>query len=889
MNLIDKIADRIIGTSDRATFILFIILAALVIGSLFIPTLCHGEDDFTIVLIPDTQLEIYYYPGIVDTMTQWLANNWVDSNIVFIGHVGDIVQNADSLNEWVLADSFFQTLDTTSVRYAVTEGNHDLSGTYFDDYFGLDRFNGKDYWGGYYDGLGTRPPNRSTYYFAQAGSNDFIIFMLNYDFGSVYYPDQIAWVDSLMKLYSDRRAIIFRHELLEPDDTYTSALAGAIVDSLKDNPNFDFFFCGHRYATNDGAAYKAVLADDGDSIRCIMANYQYYDSYYGSGWMRLLKFSPAVDSVYMTTYSPWLDSTLTTYPDTKTFYYNMSNLGPYTPPDVTKKYRAGDVGDSLLTTIIKWDNGATLFGRDNNLYFYTPEVGDTVEIDRGIHAAETILGAPSYTASGDSLWFDSGFGITISVTGPSTDYDISVTVEADTTELASKAALNKLVPAGSDGDFQIKNGNYFTDLGNYSSSSENIYITDTAPGAATTQSTVIGKGALSSSAGASATTFDQIDALGYNAGQGTGTLTSVFQYNGYLGNYSGRGFGQYATGNITQNGNFFLYSGDYMARYASLVYRNLNLGPYSGSNYANLTTGQVVGNTNTGALSGYYFSKFATSGNISANTLTGYQTGSYGNNANTAVCSYLTATGALAANYVELGSYCTYTGASSGAYTNGQYNVGSGYATFYHDTTNYSIALGYKAAYSLGDIDDYKLYIGSNPTVKGYIITGDMDNDSLTVNATVTVRDSLHVKGNTILDDITFGEGYIDSDSTIAINVANKYYAVLCEEGDVLNMTKTDDSTFTINKTGWYDIRYHMTADHSAVNSIIHASFFVDDVEDTQIEGETFTDATGNTFPLNAGGIAYLESGEEWKVKTKVDKTGTLTISHFNATVSLKR
>ena len=145
MNLFDKIADRIIGTSDRTTFILFIILAALVIGSLFIPTLCHGEDDFTIVLIPDTQLEIYYYPGIVDTMTQWLANNWVDSNIVFIGHVGDIVQNADSLNEWVLADSFFQTLDTTSVRYAVTEGNHDLSGTYFDDYFGLDRFNGKDY------------------------------------------------------------------------------------------------------------------------------------------------------------------------------------------------------------------------------------------------------------------------------------------------------------------------------------------------------------------------------------------------------------------------------------------------------------------------------------------------------------------------------------------------------------------------------------------------------------------------------------------------------------------------------------------------------------------------------------------------------------------------
>jgi len=317
------------------------------------PFSAQAEEDFSIVLIPDTQLMIQNYPGIVDTMLQWIATESADSNIVFTLGLGDMVQSALDCTQWVLNDSFYQVLDDSALGYAVVEGNHDLSGDYFDQFFGVSRFSSKPSWGGYYSGPASREPQRSTYHFFEAGSNKFIVFALNYESDSTYYPYQYAWIDSLMKLYSSRTAIVVRHWMLNADNSWVAD--STIIDSLKDNPNFDWMFCGHRYAGGDGAAYRTVLADDGDSIRIIMADYQFFP-YGGEGWMRFLKFSPTADSVYMTTYSPWLDSTMTTYPDQKTFYYDLNNEVPPPPPSHGRSNRVGEPGDSLLQTIVVLDS-----------------------------------------------------------------------------------------------------------------------------------------------------------------------------------------------------------------------------------------------------------------------------------------------------------------------------------------------------------------------------------------------------------------------------------------------------------------------------------------------------------------------------------------------------
>ena len=59
--------------------------------------------------------------------------------------------------------------------------------------------------------------------------------------------------------------------------------------------------CGHMHAANDGAAYRAELGDDGHTIHVVMADYQ---DFAGSGYLRILRFSPADDMIYMTTSSP---------------------------------------------------------------------------------------------------------------------------------------------------------------------------------------------------------------------------------------------------------------------------------------------------------------------------------------------------------------------------------------------------------------------------------------------------------------------------------------------------------------------------------------------------------------------------------------------------------
>ena len=51
----------------------------------------YNLENFTIIVLPDTQ---YYSEGnlhVFDNQTQWIVNNIDEMNIVFVSHLGDIV------------------------------------------------------------------------------------------------------------------------------------------------------------------------------------------------------------------------------------------------------------------------------------------------------------------------------------------------------------------------------------------------------------------------------------------------------------------------------------------------------------------------------------------------------------------------------------------------------------------------------------------------------------------------------------------------------------------------------------------------------------------------------------------------------------------------------
>jgi hypothetical protein len=280
--------------------------AALTLLLITPPAFTQTASDFTLVIFPDTQNESQYYPAVYTSQTQWIANNKTSSNIVFVTHVGDIVNTATSTAQWNNADASMDVLDAAEVAYSVGPGNHDVgSGSLYETYFGVSRFSGKSWYGGHYGG-----DNYNNFSLFNASGMDFILINLQFESATAH----LNWADALLKTYSSRRGIVVQHDILNINDSWYNQ---APYTALKDNPNLFLMICGHRHTPTDGAAYRAELGDDGHTIHIMLADYQDFPNG-GNGYLRILRFSPASNTIYATTYSPYIDSYITTFPDQMT-------------------------------------------------------------------------------------------------------------------------------------------------------------------------------------------------------------------------------------------------------------------------------------------------------------------------------------------------------------------------------------------------------------------------------------------------------------------------------------------------------------------------------------------------------------------------------------------
>jgi len=103
-------------------------------------------------------------------------------------------------------------------------------------YFGVARFSGKSWFGGFYD-------DYNTYSLFTASGMDFILINLQYDPTTA----ELDWAEGLLDTYSTRRAIVESHSILDIDDTFTAE--GSIVyNALRDHNNLFLMLCGHMHA-----------------------------------------------------------------------------------------------------------------------------------------------------------------------------------------------------------------------------------------------------------------------------------------------------------------------------------------------------------------------------------------------------------------------------------------------------------------------------------------------------------------------------------------------------------------------------------------------------------------------------------------------------------------
>lgn len=185
---------------------------------------------FTIVVIPDTQgyrgRGAKATPDSTDPVTnpvfrnhtRWIRENLGAQNIVFVSHVGDIV-DVNQEDQWQVARDCLDAIHGL-VPYSLTVGNHDMTAqgdaSLFQRHFSRARFSSFPWYAGSY--THGRPDQRvsadnvNSHQLFSAGGADFVHLSLECN-----APDDVlAWAGEVLTRHRDRHALITTHMDLGP-------------------------------------------------------------------------------------------------------------------------------------------------------------------------------------------------------------------------------------------------------------------------------------------------------------------------------------------------------------------------------------------------------------------------------------------------------------------------------------------------------------------------------------------------------------------------------------------------------------------------------------------------------------------------------------------------
>ncbi|MEO0603885.1 MAG: hypothetical protein AAF211_20785 [Myxococcota bacterium] len=301
-----------------------------------------GDGEFLVVVLPDTQMYALAFPETFDAQLRWVAQHADEYDIVYVTHVGDIVQHGDATEQWAVARAAFDWLDDAGVPYgfsvaghdfSVRTQGHDSSCANFDDVdcdftqyretFPPERLEAEP-------DAGVSPSGYSSYQRIDAGAVELLFLHLPQDppraevqwAGEVLdaNPGTLAHVTTHRHLFDYRLTDWMPPPLdLLPagrfsalayaagDQTLkfqTSVTAQELFDELvAPHPNVWAVHCGHV----DAEFRQQATNEAGLPVHEILVDYQNMADG-GGGFLRLLKFAPARDQVEVYSYSPLTDS-----------------------------------------------------------------------------------------------------------------------------------------------------------------------------------------------------------------------------------------------------------------------------------------------------------------------------------------------------------------------------------------------------------------------------------------------------------------------------------------------------------------------------------------------------------------------------------------------------
>jgi hypothetical protein len=276
--------------------------------SLLLPVAAQSQD-FSIVVIPDTQMYVENNPEIFEAQIDWIVANEVAENIIYVAHLGDLkddqlcdtktvnVGTGGGRSEWQIVDDAFLELDTAGIPYGVVPGNHDFNQTGggcpnwttqrpltdFNTYFGPLRFAGQPWYGDPgvpTDGNRVINSNEDNFTLFDSGGVNFIAINLAYRQAAnelnaasgTCNNSEVPWADALLKAYPNRLGIITTHYFLEQNPNEFGPYGQCVYDGLSNNPNLFMMLSAHER----GEAWRVETTGRGgmQPVQVLLSDYQ---------------------------------------------------------------------------------------------------------------------------------------------------------------------------------------------------------------------------------------------------------------------------------------------------------------------------------------------------------------------------------------------------------------------------------------------------------------------------------------------------------------------------------------------------------------------------------------------------------------------------------------
>lgn len=313
----------------------FVVIGALSATSLYPWTnssgVVEGEQSsspasptFTIIALPDTQKYADRYPHIFESQIAWILDNLEERNIVFVSHLGDVVDDVMDRNQWRVAERALSKLDG-KVPYAIATGNHDMepdgSAFFLNHYFPVSKFEKHAWWGDSFQAdtsdlpVGQTQGIKNSYQKLTVGGNKLLLVHLEY-----CPPDEVLdWAHAVIKQHPDHQTLIAAHAFIngfssrrdterpkcyhhtegknDGEDIWQKLVVAG------DNENIKLFMNGHF--SNPQGAIQRTDSHNGKQIHQLLSNYQQWQNG-GNGYLRIMTFDTQHHTLEVKTYSPFL-------------------------------------------------------------------------------------------------------------------------------------------------------------------------------------------------------------------------------------------------------------------------------------------------------------------------------------------------------------------------------------------------------------------------------------------------------------------------------------------------------------------------------------------------------------------------------------------------------